>query len=105
MSKENVLKLLQENVKKIYHLAVEADKQLAHLHGDKKNSFTHIFKQQSAFKNQASTFLPYVEELVADLQAIQIEDDTQFQTLLPNIIVKIELLFKTLDSFKVQLEN
>ena len=105
MSKESVLKLLQENVKIIYHQAVDADKALAHLHSKKENSFTHIFKSQSAFKNHSSTFLPYVEELAADLQAIQTEDDARYKILLPNIIVKIELLFKTLNSFKTQIKD
>ena len=56
-------------------------------------------------KNHASTFLPYVEELAADLQAIQTDDDTHYQMLLPNIIVKIELLFKTLNSFQEQIKD
>ena len=56
MSKESVLKLLQENVKIIYHQAVDADKQLAHLQDKKKSSFTHIFKKQSAFKKSCIHF-------------------------------------------------
>ncbi|MCG6201736.1 hypothetical protein [Psychromonas antarctica] len=100
MSKENVLKQLQENLKLIYHKAVDADKQLSLLRQQQKTGFTQIFNRDSAFKNHSITFLPYVEELAADLQEIQTDNETHYKILLPSIIVKIELLFKMLESFK-----
>lgn len=100
MSKESVLKHLQENIKIIYHKAVDADKLLATLREQKKAGFAQIFSQDSAFKNHADTFLPYVEELAADLQEIQTDDEEHYKKLLPNIVTKIELLFKMLDTFK-----
>lgn len=105
MSKESVLKQLQENVKIIYHKAVDADKQLEVLRGQKKASFAHIFSVDSAFKNHSDTFLPYVEELAADLQEIQTDDEDHYKKLLPNIVVKIELLFKMLSSLKNNLKE
>ncbi|PKF61239.1 hypothetical protein CW745_11440 [Psychromonas sp. psych-6C06] len=104
MSKETVLKHLQENVKIIYHKAVDADKQIALLRENKKATFKQIFAADTAFTNHSDTFLPYVEELAADLQAIQTDDEDHYQTLLPNIVVKIELLFKMLNSFKSNLK-
>jgi primosomal protein N'' len=104
MSKETVLKHLQENVKIIYHKAVDADKQLEQLRADKKAGFAQIFTADSAFKNHSDTFLPYVEELAADLQAIQTDDEDHYKKLLPNIVVKIELLFKMLATFKSNLK-
>ena len=105
MSKENVLKQLQENVKIIYHKAVDADQKLQLLRKQEKAAFAQIFTDDSAFKNHSTTFLPYVEELAADLQEIQTDDEAHYKTLLPAIVVKIELLFKTLNSFKANLKE
>jgi len=104
MSKERVLIQLQENVKIIYHKAVDADKMLAELREQKKATFSQVFAADTAFKNHADTFLPYVEELAADLQEIQTDDEEHYKKLLPNIVVKIELLFKMLASFKSNLK-
>ena len=104
MSKETVLKHLQENVKIIYHKAVDADKQIELLRENKKAGFAQIFSADSAFKNHSDTFLPYVEELAADLQEIQTDDEDHYKKLLPNIVVKIELLFKMLTTFKSNLK-
>jgi len=105
MGKETVLSQLQENVKIIYHKAVDADKKLAILREQKKASFAQIFSADSAFKHHADTFLPYVEELAADLQAIQVDDDEHYKTLLPNIVIKIELLLKMLTAFNTNLKD
>lgn len=105
MSKEHVLEQLQENLKIIYHKAVDADKQLELLRQQKKAGFAQIFGADSAFKNHSNTFLPYVEELAADLQEIQTDNEEHYKTLLPAIVVKIELLFKTLNAFKVNLKE
>ena len=99
MSKETVLKHLQENVKIIYHKAVDADKKLMLLREQKKASFAQIFSADTAFKNHADTFLPYVEELAADLQEIQTDNEEHYKTLIPVIMIKIELLFKMLSAF------
>lgn len=104
MSKETVLKHLQENVKIIYHKAVDADKQIESLREHQKAGFKQIFSIDSAFKNHSDTFLPYVEELAADLQEIQTDDEEHYKKLLPNIVVKIELLFKMLNSLKSNLK-
>lgn len=104
MSKERVLEQLRENVKIIYHKAVDADKQLELLRKQEKAAFAQIFTEDSEFKNHSTTFLPYVEELAADLQAIQTDDEDHYKTLLPAIVVKIELLFKTLNAFKKNLK-
>lgn len=104
MSKENVLKQLQENIKIIYHKAVDADKLLAELRQQKKAGFTQIFTADTAFKNHSDTFLPYVEELAADLQEIQTDDEEHYKKLLPSIVTKIELLFKMLNNFKSNLK-
>jgi len=105
MNKESVIKQLQENIKIIYHRAVDADKQLELLRQQKKAGFAQIFSNDSAFKNHSTTFLPYIEELAADLQEIQTDNDDHYHTLIPAIVVKIELLFKTLQAFKSNLKD
>jgi len=104
MSKESVQSQLQENIKIIYHRAVDADKALEALRKQNTASFEHIFADDTPFKNHANTFLPYVEELAADLQAIQTDDEDHYKQQLPTIVIKIELLFKTLDAFKSKLK-
>ena len=105
MSKESVLNQLQENIKIIYHKAVDADKKLAVLREQKKASFAQIFSAETIFKSHSDTFLPYVEELAADLQAIQVDDDEHYKKLLPNIVTKIELLLKMLTAFNANLKD
>ena len=104
MSKESVQIQLQANIKIIYHRAVDADQTLIELRKQKTAGFAHIFTNDTPFSNHSNTFLPYVEELAADLQAIQTDNEEHYKTLLPAIIVKIELLFKTLDAFKNNLK-
>jgi len=104
MSKESVQAQLQENIKIIYHRAVDADQALIALRKEKTASFEHIFANDTPFTNHSNTFLPYVEELAADLQAIQSDSEENYQSKLPAIVVKIELLFKTLNAFKDKLK-
>ncbi len=105
MSKEKVVEQLQENLKVVYHKAVDADKKLVLLREQNKAAFAQIFTQDTAFKNHSTTFLPYVEELAADLQAIQTDEGEHYKTMLPEIVVKLELLFKTLITFKENLKK
>jgi len=104
MSKESVQAQLQENIKIIYHRAVDADKMLATLRQQKTAGFAHIFADDTPFTQHADTFLPYVEELAADLQAIQTDSEDHYKTRLPTLVVKIELLFKMLNAFKENLK-
>jgi len=104
MSKESVQAQLQENIKIIYHRAVDADQALMELRKQKNAAFVHIFANDTPFTNHSDTFLPYVEELAADLQAIQTDNEDHYKNQLPAIIVKIELLFKTLNAFKDNLK-
>lgn len=105
MPKQRVVKQLQENIKIIYHKAVDADKQLQVLREQKKAAFEQIFSAETIFQNHANTFLPYVEELAADLQAIETAADDKYQQLLPEIVIKIELLFKMLNSLKASFNS
>jgi len=104
MSKESVQAQLQENIKMIYHRAVDADQALFELRKQKNASFTHIFADDTPFTNHSDTFLPYVEELASDLQAIQTDSEEHYKVQLPALVVKIELLFKTLNAFKQNLK-
>jgi len=104
MSKETVLKHLQENVKAIYHKAVDADKQIELLREHQKAGFKQVFSADSPFRTHSDKFLPYVEELAADLQEIETDDEEHYKKLLPSIVTKIELLFKMLSTLKSNLK-
>lgn len=101
MSKQSIVEQLQENIKIIYHKAVDADKHLMVMRSQEKATFSKVFTEETIFRQHASTFLPYVEELAADLQAIETDSEDSYQKRLPEIVLKIELLFKTLNSLKL----
>ena len=101
MPKQSIVEQLQENIKIIYHKAVDADKHLIAMRSQRKAGFSQVFSDDTIFRQHASTFLPYVEELAADLQTIETEGESSYQKRLPEIVLKIELLFKTLNSLKL----
>ena len=104
MSKETILKHLQDNVRAIYHKAVDADTQIEQLREQKKAGFKQIFSADTPFISHSDTFLSYVEELAADLNEFEMADEESYKELLPNIVLKIELLFKMLMTFKSNLK-
>ncbi|MBT7951067.1 MAG: AAA family ATPase, partial [Gammaproteobacteria bacterium] len=78
--------------------AIEQAKQYRQVYN--KDTVLFVDEVHRFNKSQQDAFLPYVEELAADLQEIQTDDEDHYKKLLPNIVVKIELLFKMLNSFK-----
>ncbi len=104
MDKSNLVKSLQENLQLIYRQSVDADKQLTQLREIDKAKFGTVFADQH-FRTKADTFLPYVEELAADLLAIQEAEGEQYKKLAPYLVIKIELVFKTLSAFKAGLKE
>lgn len=100
MSKQRVAKQLQDHIKLIYHKAIDADKKLKGLREQKKATFSQVFAAETVFRNHSNTFLPYVEEITIDLHSITTGTDEDYQKLLPRLVIKIELLFKMLNSLK-----
>ncbi|CAG8998727.1 MAG: hypothetical protein CENE_00687 [Candidatus Celerinatantimonas neptuna] len=101
MDQKKIIKQLQINIKEIYHKAIDADKIISERQGEGLGQFDKIFVEESLFHSESDHFLPYVEELAADLLTLQnTENQQEFITNLEVLVVKIELAHKTLASFK-----
>mgnify|MGYP000362337131 CR=1 FL=1 len=94
---ENVNQQLIENISIILKKSLSADATLADLREKKKAGFSAIFKEDAGFNCSANTFQPYVEEVADELLQWQ---KTQSQTLLINLVKKIEQLFTVLGQFE-----
>ncbi|WP_432463840.1 hypothetical protein [Agarivorans sp. QJM3NY_33] len=100
MDKTKLIKQIQQNLKDIYHKAIDADELLKQQQEQGKAKFSALFKE-SLFKLQHRHFLPYVEELASDLLLLQeCEDDEHFVTQLKLIVAKLEQLHSLLAKFK-----
>ncbi len=88
---------LIENISIILKKSLDADASLANLREQKKAGFEAIFKKDAGFTCSANTFQPYVEEVADDLLKWQ---DNKEQTLLINMVRKIEKLFTVLGNLE-----
>ncbi|MDO6687410.1 MULTISPECIES: primosomal replication protein PriC [unclassified Agarivorans] len=100
MDKTKLVEQIQENLKDIYHKAIDADSVLKQQQEQGKAKFSALFKD-SLFKDQHRQFLPYVEELASDLVLLQeCQDDEHFVTQLKVMVAKLEQMHKLLVEFK-----
>lgn len=88
---------LIENISVILKRSLAADASLADLREKNKATFKAIFTKDSPFHCTADTFQPYVEEVADDLLKWQENKD---QTLLVNLVKKIEQLFTVLSNLE-----
>ncbi len=92
-------KRIEDNLKEILPFAQKADEILLSLKEENKGRFSAIFPKHSLFNVQATLFLPYLEEVNADLEKLPQPQDLAFETLLTDLLRKIELLHQVLASF------
>lgn len=105
MTHEQILRRLKENIQLVYRQSVDADHSIEALRKDDKAKFSAIFGDSTPFTTRSNLFLPYVEELAADLLAVQqASDDKAFEQALAGLVKKIELMFSTLGAFKTNLK-
>ncbi|MFO6423748.1 hypothetical protein [Motilimonas sp. KMU-193] len=101
MTHEQILNSLKENIQLIYRQSVDADQAIASLKEQDKAKFSAIFGDNTPFRTRSPLFLVHVEELAADLLALQqSNDDDDFKRTLAELVKKIEMMFKTLQAFK-----
>ncbi|MCE0557062.1 MULTISPECIES: hypothetical protein [unclassified Motilimonas] len=101
MTHEQILNSIKENIQLIYRQSVDADQSIEALKEQDKAKFTAIFGDNTPFTTRSALFLVHVEELAADLLALQqSRSDAEFERDLPRLVKKIELMFKTLQGFK-----
>ena len=93
-------KRIEDNLKEILPYAQQADEILQSLKQENKGRFSAIFPKHSLFNVQATEFLPYLEEVNGDLEKLPSDpQDPAFETLLTDLMRKIELLHQVLGSF------
>ena len=68
---QTVNQQLQETMQTLYRKAVDADQALDALQRDKKGKFSAVFASDSGFTTSAKRFVPYVEEIALDWQAMK----------------------------------
>jgi primosomal protein N'' len=90
---------IEDNLKEILPLAQKADEILTELKLDNKGRFSAIFSSTTLFKVKSTLFLPYLEEVSNDLQTLPQPQEAGFETLLTDLLKKIELLHQLLGSF------
>ncbi|MCE2595128.1 hypothetical protein K6Y31_09885 [Motilimonas cestriensis] len=101
MTHEQILNSLKENIQLIYRQSVDADQSIEALKEQDKANFIAIFGDNTPFTTRSARFLVHVEELAADLLALQQSNSNEeFERDLPRLVKKIELMFKTLQNFK-----
>ncbi|WP_448565509.1 hypothetical protein [Thalassotalea ganghwensis] len=94
---QSINQKLVENISIILKKSLAADATLADLREKKMAGFEAVFKKDAGFNCSANTFQPYVEEVADELLLWQ---KTQEQTLLINLVKKIEQLFTVLANFE-----
>jgi primosomal protein N'' len=100
MDKTKLIEQIQQNLKDIYHKAIDADTVIQQQQEQGKAKYTELFKD-SLFKAKDQQFLPYVEELASDLVLLQeSQDDEHFVTQLKVIVAKLEQIHSLLADFK-----
>jgi hypothetical protein len=106
MTHEQILNSLKENIQIIYRQSVDADQSIEALKEQNKANFSAIFGDSTPFLARSPLFLVYVEEIVADMLTLQqTQSDDDIKRLLPGLVKKIELMFKTLQAFKQGLKG
>ncbi len=94
---ENLNQQLIENISQILKRSLTADATLVDLRNKNKAAFKSVFSKDAGFNCSADTFQPYVEEIADDLLNWQKHRE---QTLLINLVKKIEQLFTVLANFE-----
>ncbi len=96
---QSVIQSLKQNLKVIYRKAVDADNRLRQMQQSGLGKHGRIFVEAAGFKIESRSFLPYVQELSDDIEALeQLESDEQ-QMALANVVKKIEHMHVTLATF------
>src|SRR5690554_5280791 len=91
---------IEDALKAIIPFAQQADEIIEALNAEKKAKFSAIFPSDSLFQTSSTRFLPYLEELDRDYQALPTDiHDPAFEPLLKTLVKKMELIQRILQDF------
>lgn len=105
MTNEELQKQLTAQLKNFYAPAMEADEFLTLLSKRKVGKFSAIFTEDSGFKANSNRFLPYMEELVNEQQALPKVDEAGFEAAITALLAKFQQMHKVLEQFSAQLKK
>lgn len=100
-----VINQLKENLQLLYRKAIDADTYIDKLQSQGKGKFGSVFDKSAGFKSSSKHFKPYVEEVAINLEAMLKLEQEHMQHSLPDVVKKMELLFKTMANFRRSLED
>lgn len=96
---------IEDALKAIIPFAQQADEIIEGLNAENKAKFSAIFPSDSLFQTSSTRFLPYIEELDKNFQALpQDVSDADFEQLLKNLVKKMELIQRILQDFHNSLD-
>lgn len=91
---------LNDTLKELYHIAIDADKKLTELRSKGQAKFSAVLREDSQFITHADHFMPYVAELAEELEVLLTASEAEYQGLLSRLVNKVHLLAKTLQQFQ-----
>lgn len=100
-----VINQLKENLQLLYRKAIDADENLNKLKSQGKGKHGSIFDSNAGFTVSSKQFKPYVEEVALDVEGLLNKEPEELQQSLPDIVKKMELLFKTMANFRLTLDD
>jgi hypothetical protein len=96
---QSVIQSLKQNLKVIYRKAVDADNRLKKLQQSGLGKHGKIFVEEAGFTVESRLFLPYVQELSDDIEALEELAEEELQAALVPVVKKIEHMHLTLTTF------
>lgn len=105
MTNQELHEQLTAQLKSFYHPAMEADEFLTLLSKRKVGKFSAIFSEDSGFKANSNRFLPYMEELVNDQQALPKPEEEGFEIAINALLNKFQKMHQVLEQFSAQLKE
>lgn len=94
-----IQKKLNNTLKDIYRLALNADEQIEALKEEDKGKFAAVFHIDSGFQAQADHFLPYLIEVSENVQALSTISDDEIAHALQPLLHKIQMMSQVLNKF------
>jgi len=95
-----IIQTLSENIQVIYRKSIDADHVISRLQHDGKGKFSAVFAENAGFTTSSRLFKPYVEELANQVLALEQTTQESLKEQLPSLVMKIELMLKTLNKFQ-----
>lgn len=100
-----VIEQLRQNLQLLYRKSIDADESLKTLRSQGKAKFECVFDQGAGFEVSSKYFKPYVEEVALKVETLVSQEQQVWQAQLPEIVQKIDTLFKTLGQFQQSVKD